>query len=339
MLNIGIDLGGTKTEIIALSSDGKELYRKRIASPQGDYQGTLDTLCNLVNDAEQTLGSQANIGLGIPGSINKNNQQVKNSNSDWINGQALQVDLEARLQRSIKIENDANCFALSEALDGAGEKHSSIFGVIIGTGCGGGFYHQGELISGKMGLGGEWGHNPLPFPLSFAPEQAKQLENFFDRHGKASQSEIYRHKASIPYVSQTLEEAEYPGPLCYCGKRGCLETWISGTGFSHDHYRVYGEKVSAEELSKLAQDGHSNAQLSLFRYCERLAKSLAQVINIFDPDIIILGGGMSNASVLYQEIPQRWDKFIFSDEVTTKLAPAKHGDASGVRGAAQLWSR
>ena len=340
MHHIGIDLGGTKTEIICLDADRRERYRKRVPSPQNDYAATIAHLCALIAEAENIIGAQATVGIGIPGSINYSNsnpnkQRVRNSNSTWLNGQPLQTDIQNQLQREIKLANDANCFTLSEAMDGAGSHAESVFGVIIGTGCGGGFYHRSQIVNGHMGIAGEWGHNPLPYPLIHGIDST--LKEFFDRSGKIETSAIYQHKATILYDSPASEFSEYPGPLCYCGKRGCLETWISGTGFANDHYRITGERLDAVTIARRAAEGQQQAVATLDRYCERFAKSLAQVINTFDPQVIILGGGMSNIELLYQELPRRWDKYVFSDRVATELRSAQHGDASGVRGAAFLW--
>ncbi|MDY0029684.1 MAG: ROK family protein [Pseudobdellovibrionaceae bacterium] len=340
-MRIGIDLGGTKTEIICLHAvNGKELFRKRVPSPQGSYEATLDNLERLVGEAEQELGQTGTVGIGIPGCVSSESGTVKNSNSIWINGMPLQKDLSARLGREIKIENDANCLALSEATDGAGEGYPVVFAVIIGTGCGSGIVVHGHPVSGLNGLGGEWGHNPLPFPRSYQSD-ALATSEFFD-DGKSEEeiiSHIYLHKDPIVYSVNDLRLVEAPGPLCYCGKRGCLEKWISGTGFKEDFARVNGEEISTHDIVAFAKEGEIKAREALERYSDRLARALAGVINILDPDIIVLGGGMSNVSSLYKDVPLLWDKYIFSDTVRTKLLPARHGDSSGVRGAAWLWGR
>lgn len=335
-MRIGVDLGGTKIEIICLDENRKTLCRQRVASPQNDYQATISTIVGLVIQVEADLNLQATVGVGIPGSINTRNQQVKNSNSSWINGQYLQRDLEQALSRNVRIENDANCFALSESIDGVAAGHRNVFGVIIGTGCGGGLVINKQVVRGRNGLGGEWGHNPLPYP-SVVKAESDNTTVWFDRVARPEQSTIYRHKSKPDYF--VLQEAlsEYPGPLCYCGKRGCLETWISGTGFANDYWRVNDQQLSAEVIAQQAQESDEKALAALDRYIERLAKSLAQVINTIDPDVFVLGGGMSKVSSLYQKVPQRWDKYIFSDYSSTKLVPALHGDSSGVRGAAFLW--
>ncbi|MFT6790903.1 MAG: fructokinase [Cellvibrionaceae bacterium] len=338
MISIGIDLGGSKIEIIALDRQRRECYRKRIPSPQKSYSDTLAALCQLIREAESQLACRASIGVGLPGSIDRHSGKVKNANSTWINGRTLKKDLEERLDRTIKVENDANCFVLSEVLDGAGRDSQSVFGVILGTGCGGGFYHRGQLLTGAMGLGGEWGHNPLPFPLSYFPSKdvEQDLLEFFGQGATVERSEIYRHKPLPTYTTNLLAYSEYPGPLCYCGKRGCLETWISGRGLERDYQRQTQRELSAEAIAAAATSGNERAQMCLNRYCERLAKSLAQVINILDPEKIVLGGGMSNVSLLYEKVPELWKTYIFSDTTTTQLVPAHHGDASGVRGAALL---
>ena len=298
-MRIGIDLGGTKIEGIALNDAGEECFRKRIDAPQGVYQQTLDAIVKLVNDIESTIEDKATVGIGIPGTISPKTGLVKNANSTWLIGQPFHTDLEVLLKRNIRIENDANCFVVSEATDGAAINAEIVFGVIIGTGTGGGIFIRGQSIIGANAIAGEWGHNPLPWP----------------------------------------EQNELPGRECYCGKQGCIETWLSGPGFAADHkLRNYQpDNLSAKDIVTLAQQGNEFAQGSLELYEERLAKSLATIINIIDPDIIVLGGGMSNIKQLYKNIPKRWDKYVFSDHIKTKLVLPKHSDSSGVRGAAWLW--
>ena len=299
-MRIGIDLGGTKIEGIALDTKGKELYRKRINSPQGNYKKTLQAIINLVNDIEIVTQSTGTVGVGIPGTTSPHTGLVKNANSTWLIGQPLKHDLELLLKRKIRIENDANCFVVSEATDGTAKNAEIVFGVIIGTGTGGGFFIRGKSIIGANAIAGEWGHNPLPWPTT----------------------------------------NELPGRTCYCGKKSCIETWLSGPGFAKDHqdYNNLDVLISAEEIISLVNDGNKSALASLHRYEERLAKSLASIINVIDPDVIVLGGGMSNIQSLYQNVPKLWDQYIFSDHVETKLVPPKHGDSSGVRGAAWLWN-
>ena len=298
-MRIGIDLGGTKIEGIALDCDGNELHRKRIDAPQGNYQKTLNAIVDLILDIETKVKQKGSVGIGIPGTISPQTGLVKNANSTWLIGQPLQTDLKTLLNRAIRIENDANCFVVSEATDGAAKNTDIAFGVIIGTGTGGGIYVRGQSIIGANAIAGEWGHNSLPWP---GPH-------------------------------------ELPGRECYCGKSGCIETWLSGPGFVKDHHLVNNlvSPKTAKEIVLQAEQGNEYAQASLHRYIDRLAKSLASIINVLDPDVIVLGGGMSNIKQLYTEVPQRWGEYIFSDHVTTQLVPPKHGDSSGVRGAAWLW--
>ena len=297
-MRIGIDLGGTKIEGIALDDAGNEIFRKRINSPQGNYKKTLYAIATLVSEIESETQSTGSVGIGIPGTVSPQTGLVKNSNSVWLIGHPLQHDLESLLKRKIHIENDANCFVVSEATDGSAKGAEIVFGVIIGTGTGGGLFVRGQSIIGANAIAGEWGHNSLPWP----------------------------------------EQNELPGRECYCGKQGCIETWLSGPGFANDHNlrNFQPNNLSAKEIVSLAQQGDQFAQESLRNYEERLAKSLASIINVIDPDVIVLGGGMSNIESLYTNVPQLWDKYVFSDHVTTRLVPPKHGDSSGVRGAAWL---
>jgi len=289
-LRIGIDLGGTKIEAIALDGEA-ELLRKRIAAPRGDYQATLAAVAALVLDAEKQIGARATVGIGIPGAMSRATGRVKNANSTWLIGRPLQQDLEKALGREVRLANDANCFALSEATDGAGRGARVVFGVILGTGVGGGIVVDRRLLEGPNAIAGEWGHNPLPLPT----------------------------------------EADLPLPECYCGRKGCIETYLSGPGMSQDHLRRTGRHSSPERIVE------ENYEETLARYEERLARALAGVINILDPDVIVLGGGMSNMRRLYDNVPRLWDRYVFSDKVDTRLAPPMHGDSSGVRGAAWLW--
>jgi fructokinase len=291
-MRIGIDLGGTKIEGIAIGDDGSEPLRRRIASPRDDYRATLAAVAGLVHDLERELGARGTVGVGIPGTISPATGLVKNSNSTWLNRTRLADDLPRLLDRPLRFENDANCFALSEAVDGAGQGAAMVFGVILGTGCGGGVCVDRKVVVGANGVGGEWGHNPLPLP----------------------------------------DERDLPLPTCWCGRTGCLETFLSGPGLSRDHERRTGKRLKAEEIVALQDE-------SLSRYEERLARSLAGVINILDPDVIVLGGGMSNVRRLYTEVPRLWTRYVFSDHVATRLAPPVHGDSSGVRGAAWLWEK
>lgn len=329
-LRFGIDFGGTKTEIIALDSgNGKELYRKRVPTVKDDYQQTIHTFKMLIEEAEGQLGGQGTIGMGIPGTVSKDNQLVKNSNATWMNGKPLKKDMEVLMGREVRIQNDANCFAVSEATDGSGAGADVVFGVIIGTGCGGGVVVNGKPVSGINGVGGEWGHNVLPYPRVYRPDN---FENGFPK-------EAERPRNGVVHFTNDIGWSEYPGELCYCGKSGCQELWISGTGFKMDYARVTGEELSTHDVITNAQKGEPKAKAALDRYIDRLARSLSVVINILDPDVIVLGGGMSNVDVLYDEVPRVWGKYVFSDSVHTALKPPRHGDSSGVRGAAWLWPK
>lgn len=295
-MRFGIDLGGSKIELIALDAQGGERWRQRVPTPQGDYAGTLESIAALVYEAERALGATASVGIGTPGAISPASGLMKNSNSICLNGRPLKQDIEARLGRPVRISNDANCFALSEATDGAAAGAEVVFGVIVGTGTGGGVVVRGHVLTGSNSIAGEWGHNPLPWP----------------------------------------QPDELPGPACYCGKSGCIESYLSGPGFARDYAQRYGETLTAQEL---AERDDPRALQAWERYEDRMARALATVINILDPDIIVLGGGMSNVTRLYENVPRRWTRYVFSDAVRTKLVRAKFGDASGVRGAAWLWPR
>ncbi len=328
-MRIGIDFGGTKTEIICLDEkNGKEMYRQRVPTARGDYIVTVKTLCDLVRQAEASLKKTGTVGIAIPGTIIPESGLVKNSNSTWTNGQPFLKDVAKALGREVRMENDANCFAVSEATDGAGEGKALVFAVIIGTGCGGGIAIDAKAHRGINSIGGEWGHNPLPYPRAVASEK----QAAFEAHS-AAVDKLAGHYFADPDV------AEHPGPLCYCGRRGCLETWISGTGFKNDYKRVTGDEVSTHDIIARAKEGDAKSRAALDRYVDRLARALAQVINILDPDAVVLGGGMSNVNALYREVPEAWAKYVFSDTVKTPLLPARHGDSSGVRGAAWLWGR
>ena len=332
-VKIGIDFGGTKTEIIALDGhNGKELYRKRIPTEKEDYQKLVKSLQGLVEEAESTLGTQASIGIGIPGSISKDNGLVKNSNTICMNGKPLKKDLEEVLGRDVRIQNDANCFAVSEAVDGAGQGASVVFGVIIGTGCGGGVVIDRKPIDGINGIAGQWGHNPLPYPRV----HSKDLKKYLSAFEKQNLSSFIKGK-EITYFEDNKKWNEYPGVLCHCGHQGCLETWISGTGFKLDYQRVEGEDLSTHDIIANAKQGDPKAVFALGRYVDRLARALSVVMNILDPDVIVLGGGMSNVLELYESVPKVWGRYVNSDIIHTKLVPPRHGDSSGVRGAAHLW--
>lgn len=295
-VRIGIDLGGTKTEILVLDASGKAILRERNATPRGDYAATVDNIAALVGDAERRLNVFGSVGVAIPGAVSPATGVIKNANSTWIIGQPLQQDLARKLERPVALSNDANCFALSEAVDGAGAGAETVFGVIIGTGTGGGIVIRHQVLSGPNAIAGEWGHNPLPWP----------------------------------------EADEMPGPACYCGKTGCIETFLSGPGMAADYLAHGGEALDPPQILARADAGESAARACLDRYCERLAKGLASIINVLDPDCIVLGGGMSNLPQLYREVPARWGRYAFSDHLSTRLVPARFGDSSGVRGAAWL---
>lgn len=296
-MRIGIDLGGSKIEAIALDDNGQEIIRQRVATPAGDYTGTLQAIVGLVQYIESAIKHSASIGIGTPGSLSPATGLLRNSNSVCMNGQPVKQDLEKRLKREIRMSNDANCFALSEATDGAAKAAAIVFGVIIGTGTGAGIIINGQVLDGPNGIAGEWGHNPLPWP----------------------------------------EKNELPGPQCYCGKQGCIETFLSGPGLTHDYFQLSSETLSAVEIVAQAAAGNELAESSLQRYESRMARGLAHIVNIIDPDIIVLGGGMSNVQRLYKNVPALWGQYIFSDVVNTRLRPPRYGDSSGVRGAAWLW--
>jgi fructokinase len=296
-VRFGIDLGGTKTEIIALAADGRELLRRRVVTPRDNYGATLDALSWLVTEAERELGVTGSVGLGTPGSISRATGLLRGSNSVCLNGQPIRDDLEEILDREIRITNDANCFALSEATDGAGRGARVVFGAILGTGVGGGIVVDGRVLDGPNAIAGEWGHNPLPWQA----------------------------------------DDERPGPACFCGHDGCIETWLAGPWVERHHARGTGERVSMQQIVERAARGEAASIATLERYEERLARALAHVINFLDPDIIVLGGGLSNIERLYANVPQRWGEWVFSDRVDTRLLRNVHGDSSGVRGAAWLW--
>ncbi len=297
-MQIGVDLGGTKIEIVALDKSGTELLRRRVPTPRGDYLATLEAIVRLVLAVETDAGMRGTIGIGTPGAISRATGLLRNSNSVVLNGQPIQRDLEQLLQRPILIANDANCFALSEATDGAACGAEVVFGVIIGTGTGAGIVVHGKVLTGANAIAGEWGHNPLPWPAG---------------------------------------KDEHPGPECYCGKRGCIETFLSGPAMTRLHCNAGGESLDAVGIVARAARGDAACIDTLSQYEDRMARSLAHVINILDPDVIILGGGMSNIQSLYLNIPRLWQRYVFSDRVDTRLVRNLHGDSSGVRGAAWLW--
>jgi fructokinase len=295
-VRIGIDLGGTKIEGLALANDGREIDRRRVPAPRGNYDDTVRAVADLVGTIEATVNASGTVGVGIPGAISPATGLIKNANSTWLIGRRLGDDLSRALNRDVRLANDANCFALSEAADGAAAGAAVVFGVIIGTGTGGGLVINGQIVVGANAIGGEWGHNPLPAP----------------------------------------EDDERPGPPCYCGRSGCIETFLSGPALARDYIALGGMDLTATDVAARAADGDPLAQRCLDRYERRFAKAIASVINVLDPDVVVLGGGLSNIEQLYDQVPKLWSRHIFSDHVTTRLVRARHGDASGVRGAAWL---
>ena len=296
-LRLGVDLGGTKIEIVALDAQRRELLRRRVATPKDDYEGTLTAVARLVQHAERDVGAHGTVGIGTPGSLSRATGLLRGSNSVCLNGRPIKHDLEMLLGREVRVTNDANCFALSEATDGAGRGAAIVHGVIVGTGVGSGVVVHGRVLDGANAIAGEWGHNPLPWP----------------------------------------RDDERPGHACYCGRRGCIETWLSGPGIERDHFTATGHQRMAKDIVAGAADGDAGCEATLERYEERFARAIAHVINLIDPDVIVLGGGMSNVGRLYANVPRHWGPWVFSDRVDTKLVPNVHGDSSGVRGAAWLW--
>lgn len=294
---IGIDLGGTKIECVLLAPGGAEIHRRRISAPRGVYARTVEAIRDLVFEADAKAKGTATVGIGIPGALSRATGLVKNANSTWLIGKPLPRDMEAALGRPVKIENDANCFAVSEAVDGAGRGAQTVFGVILGTGVGAGIAIHSAPLLGTNAIAGEWGHNPLPWP----------------------------------------EDDERPGDACYCGRPGCIETFLSGPALKRAHHAATGGMLEPREIADLAEAGDAAAERSIARYENRLARALAHVINILDPDVIVLGGGMSNITRWYRSVPDLWWPYVFSDVVETRLVPPQHGDSSGVRGAAWLW--
>ena len=295
---LGIDLGGTKIEGRVLSPAGEEIARRRILAPQGDYDATVRALTGIVGALTHDAGGDATVGIAMPGSLSPSTGLVRNANSTWLNGRPLRQDLEAALGRPVRMANDANCFALSEAIDGAAAGARSVFGVIVGTGCGGGIVLDGKVLEGARGIAGEWGHVPLPWP----------------------------------------DADEHPGPECWCGRKGCMEVWVSGSALSADYQRRTGERVSGHEIVERAQLGEPAARTSVDRHASRLARGLAQIVNIIDPEVIVLGGGLSKLPHLYEVLPGLAAPYVFSDVAALDIRPPKWGDASGVRGAAWLWN-
>ena len=325
-LRLGIDLGGTKIELVGFDAASREILRRRVPTPQGDYDATIAAVTGLVRAAETELGATGSIGVGTPGAVSPATGRMKNCNSTCLNGRPLQQDLQRALNRDIRLANDADCFALSEATDGAAAGANTVFGVILGTGVGGGMVVRGQLLAGRNAIAGEWGHSPLPyFQFARAPSDRAPTGT----HPATGEALVH------PWPGPRELDA---APVCYCGKKGCIETWLSGPGFAADHVRYGGEDLPAHEIAQLAAAGYGPCSATLARYEERLARALAGVINLLDPDVIVLGGGLSNVARLYDTVPRLWRRYVFSDRVDTRLAPPKHGDSSGVRGAAWLWN-
>lgn len=296
-MRFGIDLGGTKIEIVALGNDGRVLLRERTPTPRGSYEACVRAMYDLVKTAESTLGGRGSVGVAIPGTISPSTGLVKNSNSTALNGHPLDKDLSAALRRPIRVANDANCFALSEASDGAAQGAEIVFGIIAGTGVGSGICVHGRVLVGAHAIAGEWGHNPLPRP--------------------------------------NLDEV--PGPRCYCGRHGCIESWCSGPGLSAQFEALTGCAIPAHEIAKLAEHGDGPACEVMNAFVDRFARAIAHIVNILDPDVIVLGGGLSNIDALYRELPRKVETHVFTPEGTIRIVRNRHGDSSGVRGAAWLW--
>ncbi len=296
-IRIGIDLGGTKIEGRAFDEHGKEIDRLRVATPKGDYAGTINAIAGVAEALESRTQQPGTVGVGIPGTVVRSTGLVKNANSTWLNGMPLEKDLSARLNREVRCANDANCLAISEAIDGAAAGYPIVFGVILGTGCGGGVAIEGRVHNGPNGVAGEWGHNPLP--------------------------------------RQTA--AEWPGPICYCGRRGCIELWISGSGLEREFREVTGKALHGPEIVALSESGDEEAEAAMRRLEDRIARSLAGVVHVLDPDAFVLGGGLSKLDRLYRNLPALLSQYTFGGPVETPILQAVHGDASGVRGAAWLW--
>lgn len=297
-MRIGIDLGGTKIEVLVLDDQGQERHRERVPTPRHDYEGTVAAIAGLVRRAEAHVGEPCSVGVGMPGAISPATGLVKNANSTWLNGQPFAEDLQRVLDRPVRFANDANCLALSEATDGAAAGAAIVFGIILGTGVGGGVVVGGHVLIGANAVSGEWGHNMLPWP----------------------------------------QAGEWPGEACYCGRTGCIETQLSGPAMSREFHRLTGREATPADLLAWAEAHDTQAQQAWHRYEDRLARALASIINVLDPDVIVAGGGVSNAARLYERVPTLWGRWVFSDRVDTRFVRAAYGDSSGVRGAAWLWA-
>ena len=330
-MRIGIDFGGTKTEVVGLNArNGKEIYRHRVPTRKDNYDHTIKTMVDLVLTAEDATGQAGTVGICIPGPINPATGMAACPNTPWINDRPFKADLEKALGRQVRIENDANCFVVSEATDGAAAGKQNVFGMIVGTGCGGGFFINGKVVSGLNGLAGECGHIPLPYPRVYAP-------NGLDVEFGESP---HKNREGLPiYITDDKNWSEYPGEPWACGRAGTLETWISGTGFKMDYQRVTGEDLTTHDIIENAMRGEEQSFAALERYCDRLARALGMIITLIDPEVIVLGGGMSNVDYLYERVPQLWENYIYTDKARTELKPPRHGDSSGVRGAAWLWPK
>jgi len=299
MIRIGVDVGGTKIEIAAIDESGAELLRRRAPAPQGGYAEAIGAIAKFVLEAERAVGAPCSVGIGTPGAVSRETGRLKNAYASVLNGMPVRPDLERLLGREVRFANDANCFALSEAIDGAAKGAQVVFGAILGTGVGAGIVVRGYVLDGPNAIAGEWGHNPLPWP----------------------------------------RDDERPGPACFCGRYGCIETLVSGPGLERDHLHETGDALKSHTIVARAELGDMACEVTFARYEDRLARSLAHVINLLDPDVIVLGGGMSNIGRLYQNVPVLWEPRVFSDRVDTRLVRHRHGDSSGVRGAAWLWGR
>jgi fructokinase len=294
---IGIDVGGTKIAGVVMDEAGRELETRRILTPRGDYEGVVRAIAAMVDELAGAVGGSVTVGIGMPGSVSPLTGLVQNANSTWINSRPFQQDLEAATGQPVRLANDANCLALSEAFDGAGRGAGSVFGVILGTGCGGSLVVNGMLVEGRHSIGGEWGHNPLPW----------------------------------------LQDCERPGPACWCGRHGCIETWVSGPALARDHLAATGEALDAEDIARRATAGDAGAKASLDRHLDRTGRGLAHVINIVDPHVIVIGGGLVDLPGLVERLPAAIAPHVFADAVDIQVRAAQHGPASGVRGAARLW--
>lgn len=297
MLHLGVDLGGSKTAIVVIDADGRERFARRAPTPGGDYESAVEALARMVRSAEREAGAPCSVGIGMPGALSPRTGLLKNAYNTVFNGRPLRADLERELQREVRIANDANCLALSEAVDGAARGARVVFGAILGTGAGGGIAVDRCVLEGRNAIAGEWGHNPLPW----------------------------------------MRRGEYPGPRCYCGREGCIEQFVSGPALARDHRAAGGEALDAAAIVARAAAGDAACRASLDRYEDRLARALAHVVNLLDPDIIVIGGGMSNTTRLYENVPRHLPRYVYSDAIETRVVGAAHGDASGVRGAAMLW--